>query len=72
MKDGKVSDVGKELLGLYLSRFQREAFRRSDESRKVDLSWPFKFVWSILAGLWGFFPPKRERPPMNSKLKNQP
>ncbi|MBI5701019.1 hypothetical protein HZC34_04125 [Candidatus Saganbacteria bacterium] len=45
-------DVGKQLLGLYLTRYQGEAYRQFDEKRGRDLLWPFKFVWFILAELW--------------------
>lgn len=64
MKENKEeSNVGKHLLGLYISKFQKEAIHRFDEPRKVDFSWPFKVWWSVLAGLRGLFFSKRGEPP---------
>lgn len=52
MKDRKESTVGGNLLGLYISRFQKEAFRRFDNPQERDYFWPFKFVWFVSATLW--------------------
>ncbi|MBI5400390.1 hypothetical protein HZB07_07315 [Candidatus Saganbacteria bacterium] len=52
MKEKKELTIGKSLLGLYISRFQKEAFCQFNEPRIIDGFWPFKFVWFILVKLW--------------------
>lgn len=51
MKDKEESKFGK-YVGLYLSRYQAIDRRQSNESLKMDIFWPFGFVWFILTKIW--------------------
>lgn len=42
----------RKYIGLYISRFQKETYKGLEGGQRVDLFWPFKFVWYVLTSLW--------------------
>lgn len=58
MGEKEESKFGK-YLGLYFSQFQRGIQESLERERGIDIFGPFKFIWSILIGLWQWIFNKR-------------